>query len=53
MNNWEKVTDKPLDDTWKIKVPGGYIYRYVSGAYHSVAMVFVPDVFDAKGVKND
>jgi hypothetical protein len=39
---WEKVTDHPLDDTYKLKVPGGYIYRCTTGSNHNVAMVFVP-----------
>ena len=44
MSKWEKVTDHCLDDTWRLKVPGGWIYRYSTGAYHSTSMVFVPEL---------
>ena len=37
-SNWEKVIDCWSDDTWRLKVPGGWIYRY-----QELSLVFVPE----------
>ncbi len=39
---WEQIADY----TYRLKVEGGYLYRYIKMYFESVAvsMVFVPDV---------
>lgn len=43
-DDWVKVIEHQIvSNTWRLKVQGGYIYRYTAGIQNTTAMVFVPN----------
>lgn len=48
MSDWEIVTETKWENTKRLKVDGGYLYRIVNnygeGENESIAMTWVPDI---------
>jgi hypothetical protein len=43
---WEHMADKLNFNTWRMKVPGGYLIKTTDDGYHSItsSIIFVPEV---------
>ena len=46
LRDWETVQQNENDETHRLRIAGGWLYRTVVGATDSVAMVFVPATSD-------